>query len=431
MGRFVGILSRLVLSMKLFLYLKHFPINQITFHEGTSKAVHGLASGFAQNGATVVILCEAPTPGTYISPAGYTVECFAAPHSSPSFRLSKDLRVYLKTVVQSTDLVILNGIFHSSVYAMARSLRRLGVPYIAAPHDAYHPVMFQKNAVLKWLYWFLCEKSMLQQALAIQNLDDAQSYLLRQKGVKTACMALPNGFDSADMLVVNDRHPFQLAAPRAIFFGRIDAHHKGLDLLIRGFSQSPLAAIGTLVLQGPDAGDLQSLMALAAKMPPPASIKFLPPNYDTSPIQFLQQYDIFCLTSRFEGFGLSALEAMLAGRVLLVSAEAGIARHVLASGCGVTVPPTVEGVHRGLTQLLDCRSQWDEMGLRGRDYALKHLQWGAIARQALTHYQGLLPNASLLPPLLPTVESLSGAQNDREVPRLPRSNDRLIPEEQL
>jgi glycosyltransferase involved in cell wall biosynthesis len=417
--------------MTLYLYLKHFPMNQITFHEGASKAVHGLASGFAQNGVTVVILCEGLTPGIYISPAGYSVMCFEAPHSSPSFRLSKDLQAYLKTVVQSTDLVILNGIFHLSVYAMARSLRRLGIPYIAAPHDVYHRLMFQKNAGLKWPYWFLCEKSMLQQALAIQNLDDSQSYLLRARGIQTPCLALPNGFDAVDMSSIEDYHPFQPTAPRAIFFGRIDAHHKGLDLLIRGFSQSLLASIGTLALQGPDAGDLQSLMALAAKMPQSASIEFLPPNYDTSPIQFLQHYDIFCLTSRFEGFGLSALEAMLAGRVLLVSAEAGIARYVVASGCGVTVPPTVEGVRQGLNQLLDCRSQWDEMGLRGRDYALKNLQWGAIARQALMHYQKLLPNINLMSPTLPAISPLTAGCNRSEIKHPTRSNDRLIPEEQL
>jgi glycosyltransferase involved in cell wall biosynthesis len=409
--------------MTLYLYLKHFPLNQITFHEGTSKAVHGLASGFAQNGVKVVILCEGRTPGREISSAGYSVVCFDAPHSSPSFRLSKDLQNYLKTVVQPTDLVVLNGIFHSSVYAMARLLRRLGIPYIAAPHDVYHQLMFQKNAGLKWPYWFLCEKSMLQQALAIQNLDDLQSSLLRARGIQTPCLALPNGFDAVDMSAIEDCQPFQPAAPRAIFFGRIDAHHKGLDLLIRGFSQSRLAPIGTLVLQGPDAGDLKSLVALAAKMPQSASIKFLPPNYDTSPIRFLKHYDIFCLTSRFEGFGLSALEAMLAGRVLLVSAEAGIARHVVASGCGVTVPPTVEGVRQGFAQLLDCRSQWDAMGLRGRDYALKNLQWGAIARQALTHYQKLLPNINLMSPMLPAVSPLTTGCNGSEIKPPTRSNE--------
>src|SRR5689334_23887991 len=38
-------------------------------------------------------------------------------------------------------------------------------------------------------------------------------------------------------------------------------------------------------------------------------------------------YTTLFRSSRFEGFGLAALEAMLAGRVLLVSERAGIARQ--------------------------------------------------------------------------------------------------------
>ena len=84
---------------------------------------------------------------------------------------------------------------------------------------------------------------------------------------------------------------------------------------------------------------------------------------------------MFCLPSRFEGFGLAALEAMLAARVLLVSERAGIARHVAASGCGVAVAPTVEGVREGLDRLLRRREHWREMGLAGRRHALRHLRW--------------------------------------------------------
>ena len=40
------------------------------------------------------------------------------------------------------------------------------------------------------------------------------------------------------------------------------------------------------------------------------------------------RHDLFVLPSRFEGFGLSALEAMLAARPVLVSDVAGLAPHI-------------------------------------------------------------------------------------------------------
>jgi glycosyltransferase involved in cell wall biosynthesis len=98
---------------------------------------------------------------------------------------------------------------------------------------------------------------------------------------------------------------------------------------------------------------------------------------------------VFCLPSRFEGFGLAALEAMLAARVLLVSGRAGIARHVAASGCGVVVEPTLARVGEGLLALLQRRAEWRGMGLAGRRYALANLQWKNIAASALEQYRRL------------------------------------------
>ncbi|MNC89681.1 hypothetical protein D3C83_56560 [compost metagenome] len=81
---------------------------------------------------------------------------------------------------------------------------------------------------------------------------------------------------------------------------------------------------------------------------------------------------------------------MLAGRVLLVSEGAGIARHVRDSRCGVTVPPTLAGVENGLRALLRLRPSWREMGLNGRRYALANLQWKNIGAAALERYAQLL-----------------------------------------
>jgi glycosyltransferase involved in cell wall biosynthesis len=96
------------------------------------------------------------------------------------------------------------------------------------------------------------------------------------------------------------------------------------------------------------------------------------------------------MPSRFEGFGLSALEAMLAARVLIVSRSAGIAPHIEKSGCGIVVDPTAADVQRGFRYLLERRNCWREMGLRGREYAQENLHWNRIAKRTLTQYRQLL-----------------------------------------
>ncbi len=73
----------------------------------------------------------------------------------------------------------------------------------------------------------------------------------------------------------------------------------------------------------------------------------------------------------------------------MVSEIAGIAPHVEASGCGVVVAPEVSAIKSGLIELLQRRSDWKTMGLKGREYALEYLQWDKIASVALDSYKKL------------------------------------------
>jgi glycosyltransferase involved in cell wall biosynthesis len=375
--------------MKLHFYLKHFPPHQQDFHEGTTKAVHGLATGLVEQGVEVVVLCEGPMPGSFQSAAGYRIECFPAPHSSPSFRLSPEFQHYVRTQLGPEDLVVLNGIFHQSVYRLSRLLKKVHVPYVMAPHDPYHPAIFQKRAMLKQIYWWLCEKPALQSAQAVQMLDGRHGQWLSERGVHVPQFAVPNGFAPENATVARSTYDFNLEHPRFVFLGRMDTHNKGLDLLIQGFIKVS-APTASLTIQGPDWGDRANLEALVRQLLGTSDrIKFLNPDYTAAASVLLTKYDVFCLASRFEGFSLAALEAMLAGRVLMISEVAGLAPHVAASGCGIVVAPTVKGIQSGIQQLLERRDQWSAMGLRGRDYALKRLDWSVIAQESLEQYRSI------------------------------------------
>ena len=381
--------------MKVYFYLKHFPPYQQVFHEGTSKAVHGLASSLVANGLDVVVLCEGRTPASRVVSGGYRVECFTAPHSSPSFLLARTLKDYICRKVGSSDLVVLNGIFHRSVYRLSRLLRQQKIPYIVAPHDPYHPSIFGQRTWLKKLYWTLFERPMLENASAIQLLDPRHAKWLQDLGVTVPKFAVPNGVENVDVEQSSGNQPFNLVTPRFVFLGRIDAYNKGLDTLIQSFSKSSaLENSASLTIQGPDWGDLEKLRMLVGSLGCNHNVQFVPPDYDVVAAQLLANYDVFCLTSRFEGFGLAALEAMLAGRVILISEVAGLAPYVLESGSGVVVEPTIQGVASGIEQLLACREQWSLMGQRGRQHILKTLDWSVIAKRAKSNYMPLCMSES-------------------------------------
>lgn len=397
--------------MRIYFYLKHFPLYDSPTGEGVSKAVHGLASGLAAIGQAVTILGEGPISGWRQSDFGYEICVFPAANTHPSIWLSPELVAYVKINFKPDDRVILNGIFHRSVAAFARVLKQRSIPYIVAPHDPYHPSIFLKKKLLKTIYWFLQEAPMLRSAWAVQILDARHQRYLRERGIQTATIDLPNGFDLADV-VPESSLQWRREGPVSVYFlGRFDTYNKGLDLLVTAiaqFIQSPAHPQPSnpsnpvnqqdshhqqaihLTLQGPEWGDRETLTAQVQQLGIQNQVTFLDPDYECCPVTLAMQHDIFCVPSRFEGFSLSALEAMLGGRVIVISEVAGLAPHVLASGAGQVIQPTVASILSALTQLLACRDRWPEMGLAGRNYALKKLKWETIAQTAATAY-GITP----------------------------------------
>jgi glycosyltransferase involved in cell wall biosynthesis len=373
--------------MTLYLYVQYFPPHQDPVHNGVVKAVHGLAAGLAAGGETVTVLSEGPQAATVNTRFGYQHRCFVP--SGPS-----NLPQFIRQQITPRDLVILNGGFHFGVYACARSLVAQGIPYVMAPHLSYDANMFAKSRCRKLLYWYFCERHLLRSAQAVQVLDHRQASCLTQRGIATPTIAVPNGFDPTAIDAwssVQWRSPTTPA--QLLFFGRLCRHTKGLDLLLKALADVPARLdqpAPELVLQGPDPGDQAGLMQLTRSLKIQHRVQFRPADYHTPTSHIMAPADIVCLTSRSEGFGLAALEGMLAGRVLLVTENAGIARYVRASGCGVVVEPTVAGIRAGLNQLLARREDWPAMGLRGRQQAIDHLQWSQIAAQAQPQYQAII-----------------------------------------
>jgi glycosyltransferase involved in cell wall biosynthesis len=374
------------------IYLKHFPGAGSPLIGGTAISVDGLAAGLVQSGADVSVLCEGAARTTVKAAGGYTIECFCNHRQYRTFTLAPELRRYVSEyLTQRQGLCLVNGMFHPGAYAMGRLLYQAGVPYVAVPHDPYDRPVFASNAHLKWPYWYLFERRLLLRAHAVQVLDIRHAVCLRRLGIETPCLETPNGIAAES---VPAESQLQWRGPREavhlVFLGRIDAYNKGLDTLLDAFAGISKQVDMRLTVQGPDWGDRARLEKHAVAANISDRVAFRGPDYERSSTQIIGDHDIFCLASRFEGFGLAALEAMLAARVLLVSEGAGIAHHVRASGCGVTVPSTVEGIEQGLQKLLRLRASWREMGLNGRRYALANLQWKNIGAAARERYARLL-----------------------------------------
>jgi glycosyltransferase involved in cell wall biosynthesis len=375
--------------MKIHLYLTDFhPLQRPK--GGMEKAVAGLAGGIVASGGEAVILCESDADRTIHAPEGYTICSFRNDHKPTRLHLADGLRRYAESELNAKTLVVLNAIFHPSVAAFARLLRRLGVPYVVAPHDPYHDSIFLQHAKMKWPYWYLFERRMLRRAAAVQVLDKRHGDLLRQRGVQTPVIEVINGYREEDVPPANELAFRTSGTTKLLFLGRIESINKGLDLLIDAFNEVAETADIELTIQGPDHGDLAALKQQAAALKHGSRIHFLPPDFTTSPARLAAASDLFIIPSRFEGFSLAAMEAMLGARPIIISDIAGLAPHIRAAGCGVVVDSTVPSIRDGIRALLARRSEWPALGSTGRDYALDRFRWPRIAAEAMEEYRKLI-----------------------------------------
>jgi glycosyltransferase involved in cell wall biosynthesis len=124
--------------------------------------------------------------------------------------------------------------------------------------------------------------------------------------------------------------------------GRFD-RQKGFDTLIKAFRQCPEPGIA-LHLYG-EGAEAESLRRLAAG---DSRIRFM--GFAPDPVTAIASVDAVAMPSRWEAYGLVAIEAISAGRPLLVNAVDGLTDH-LSHGAQMVRSPSVRSWSRALSTL--------------------------------------------------------------------------------
>ena len=317
-------------------------------------------------------------------------------HNRHPFDLPKAFLNALDSKELELDGAVLHGTYSPQVFAQARALHRRGIPYIFVPHDPYVRTLQKHKAFRKFLYWHCCEKWVIQHAAAVQLLSSEHEGPLREQGITTPVFTVANGCDTDDLvhLAPDARIPGCEEDFRIQYLGRMDRNHKGLDLLIKGDAQF-LKKVGSseriqLVLSGNDWEDRGFLEDLANSLHLGAKILFTGRLPEHS-ITIHSRADLCVLASRFDGFGLTIVEAMMASRPVLVSTRAGIANHVRKSNGGFLVEPDPKSIAEGLLEAWRQRNFLKEIGVKGHQYVTRELTWASIAAQSAAAYTKFFP----------------------------------------
>jgi glycosyltransferase involved in cell wall biosynthesis len=166
--------------------------------------------------------------------------------------------------------------------------------------------------------------------------------------------------------------------------GRLD-RQKGHDLLVRALPHLPGVAV-VVVGDGPERVPLEDLATELGVVD-----RFVVTGWQEDAQDYLTTFDVFALPSRFEGFPLALLEAMLA-RLPVVAADVGsVAEAVLDGETGLLVAAEdVEALTSAIAALLDDNSRREKLGSAARAHVLANFSPAGAARAFEALYEEIL-----------------------------------------
>lgn len=287
------------------------------------------------------------------------------------------------------DVVHFHSVRIGAFIALARELRRRGIPYIVTPNGGFALRKLKTVGLTVKVYIKLLEKSYLEGAYFVQAVSRNDTDGLQALGICAQVVEVPNGIDLAavprkvDGSLLHRRYPKVAGRRVFLFLGRLDPIHKGLDLLLEAFAQAG-AYNFALVIVGPDwQGSMAWLRGRAEALGLGGRVIFTGPAYGLEKWSYLAGGDVFVHTSRWEGFSFSVLEALAMGKPVLISTGADPEGEINKQGAGFTVPATAKDVAKAIhffSQLSN--EELLRMGSQARAMAEEY-DWKQIAHSLL------------------------------------------------
>lgn len=251
------------------------------------------------------------------------------------FRLPPAFGNWLRSLDQDT-LLHLHGTFSPRTFAVARECRRAGVPYVFTPHDTYTPASMSDRRLSKWLYLRLFDRRVLSEAAGVQALTTIGAAELARRTTNEHVSVVPNIVEPlSERPVPCDQRSGLVGV------GRLDIYQKGLDLLLRavaGLKGTAHATPLTLIGQGTVA-ERQTLESLARnlRIEIGRDLSFLGRVSDEEKTRAVSSSRFLVQLSRFEGFGLTVVEALSVGVPPIITRSIPLSNMVESAEAGYIV----------------------------------------------------------------------------------------------
>ena len=275
------------------------------------------------------------------------------------------------------DVVVFEGFYYMDDVRIANVLRRKKVPYIITPRGSLTKLAMHNHAWLKkWVAHRLFFDGYVKNAKAIQ-------YLTKQEAIDsigrfhTPYFIVPNGFNTPDV----QKSFFSTDGIKAVFIGRLDMFHKGIDLLLESFSHihaQLLDAHFFFDIYGPRRYDYDKIDNEIASRGITDIVAIHNEVCGEEKERVLLDSDIFLMTSRFEGHPMGLIEALAYGLPCMVTPGTNMFEVIRKSNAGWTCDGNIDDIKKALIKIIKEKDLYAQKGENGRKLSQEY-NWDKLA----------------------------------------------------
>lgn len=214
-----------------------------------------------------------------------------------------------------------------------------------------------------------CSRHLLDRAIELEPSVAEKGY------------AIHNGIDPE---LYCSRSSYSHPRPYILAFGRF-SYEKGFDMLLQAFAQVAVDQPDVDLILAGDGEEQRALLSQAGKIKLNGRVIFYGPATKEEVVRLLNGCLFVVVPSRRETFGIAALEAMASGKATVATRVGGLPEF-LDESSNCLVEPSIEGLARGLCEMLRRRDELAVMGKRNRNGAAQRT-WSRVVEQYLQTYR--------------------------------------------
>ena len=281
------------------------------------------------------------------------------------------------------DLVVFHEVYRKEYLEIYKILIELQIPYIIIPHGELSIDAQRKKYLKKKVANSLFFNSFINNAVALQMLSKRE---LETTNFRVDKFIGTNGVNIKSI----KKNNFNSNKVVFTYIGRLDAYHKGLDLMLNAIAivkKDIKENNGEFHIYGPDIlGRKKNLEKIIKKLDI-SDLVFL--HNQVSGIQkqeILLASDVFIQTSRFEGMPLGILEAMSFGIPVLIT-EGTTLSEIVNDSSGWSCKTDSKSIASLIDQVFLDRKEFISKSNNAIEVINRLFSWERISFETINYYE--------------------------------------------